>query len=123
MVDSSNPFANLDQETQRKIQEIQLYEQTVQQIAMQKRNLEFELNETQQAVTELEKAEGEVFKIVAGQVVIRSEKDKLLAEMKEKKQLLETRSKNIQEQEKQHIQQMEKMRDEILEKLNHKENK
>ena len=122
-MDSSNPFANLDQETQRKIQEIQLYEQTIQQISMQKRSLEFELKETQQAVEELEKAEGEVFKIVAGQVVIRSEKEKLLSEMKEKKELLESRFKNIQEQEKEHLKTMEKLRDEILEKINNKETK
>ena len=41
-----NPLANLDEETQRKIQELQMMEQNFQQLLMQKNAFSMEANET-----------------------------------------------------------------------------
>ncbi len=123
MEEQENPFANLDEETQRKIQEIQIFEQGFQQLLMQKKSFRYELDETDYAIKELEKSEGEVFKIVAGQVVIRSEKDKLISEMKHKKELMELRLKNIEKQEEEYSSKIEKIREEVMEKLTPKKSK
>ena len=123
MEDSENPFANLDEETQRKIQEIQVYEQGFQQLLMQKKSFRYELDETEYAVKELEKSEGEVFKIIAGQVVVRSEKEKLISEMNHKKELIELRLKNIEKQEEEYSNKIETIREEVMKKLTPKKSK
>lgn len=123
MEQSDNPFANLDKETQQKIQEIQIYEQGFQQLLMQKKSFKFELNEVVYAVQELEKSDGDVFKIVGGQVVIKSEKDKLISELNHKKDLIELRLKNIEKQEEEYSKNIEKIRGEIMEKLTPKKSK
>ena len=123
MEDQQNPFANLDEKTQKQIQEIQVYEQGFQQLLMQKKSLDYELNETTYAVNELEKTEGEVFKIIAGQVVVKSEKKILLDEMKNKKELIEQRLKSLEKQEKEYSEKIEKIREEIMKKLTPKETK
>jgi len=115
-----NPFANLDEETQRRIQEIQIYEQGFQQLLMQKKSFKFEIDETDYAIKELDKTEGEVFKIIAGQVVVKSEKKVLLGEMKHKKELLELRLKNIDKQEAEYSTKIENIREEIMKKLSPK---
>lgn len=123
MEQSDNPFANLDKETQQKIQEVQIYEQGFQQLLMQKKSFKFELNEVVYAVQELEKSDGDVFKIVGGQVVIKSEKDKLISELNHKKDLIELRLKNIEKQEEEYSKNIEKIRGEIMEKLTPKKSK
>lgn len=119
----NNPFSNLDEETQRKIQEIQVYEQGFQQLLMQKKSFRYELDETEYAVKELEKSEGEVFKIIAGQVVVRSEKNKLISELNHKKELIELRLKNIEKQEEEYSTKIEKIREEVMKTLTPKKSK
>lgn len=123
MEDKDNPFANLDEETQRKIQEIQIYEQGFQQLLMQKKSFSYELEETKYAVAELEKTDGEVFKIIAGQVVVKSTKAKLLSEMNTKKDMLETRLKSVEKQEGEYSTKIETIREEIMKKLTPKKSK
>jgi len=117
-VDSTrNPLANLDEETQRKIQEIQAIEGNFQQIMMQKQTFTYELNETDLALDELGKSEGEVFKLVGNQIVIKSTKEKLQEELKHKKELIETRLKNIEKQEKEFEAKVQDLRQEIMKKI------
>ena len=111
------PFANLDQETQAKIQQMQMMEQAFQQLLMQKNNFSFELSETEKIIAETEKAEGEVMRIIGNQVVIKSAKEKILEEMKEKKEMVEARMKDIDSQEKEYSEQMNSLREEIMKKI------
>jgi prefoldin beta subunit len=113
----ANPLANLDEETQKKIQEIQAIEGNFQQIMMQKQTFTFELNETDLALEELAKSEGEVFKLVGNQIVIKSTKEKLDEELKHKKELIETRLKNIEKQEKDFETKVTDLRQEIMKKI------
>ncbi len=117
MEDKENPFANLDEETQKKIQEIQVYEQGFQQLILQKKSFRYELEEIIYALEELSKSEGEVFKIIAGQVVIRSEKNKLISELTNKKEIIELRLKNLDKQENEYSSHIENIREEIIKKL------
>ena len=50
-----NPFANLSEDIQRKIQELQMMEQSFQQLLMQKNTFSMEINETEHIITEIEK--------------------------------------------------------------------
>jgi len=63
----------LAQGTQEKIQDLQLSEQALQNILLQKQAFQLELNETDAALHEVEKAKDEVYKIV-GQIMLKSEK-------------------------------------------------
>ena len=78
-----NPLANLDEETQQKIQELQILEQSFQQFLMQKNAFSMEANETDYIIQEVEKSEGEISRIIGNQVVVKSTKEKILEEMKQ----------------------------------------
>jgi len=112
-----NPFANLDEETQRKIQELQFLEQNFQQLLMQKNAFSMESNETDLIITELEKTDGEVLRILGSQVAIKSTKEKVLGDMKKKKVLIDARMKSIDSQEKEFSEKIEGIRDEVMKKL------
>lgn len=112
-----NPLANLDEETQRQIQELQMMEQSFQQLLMQKNAFSMEANETDLIISEVEKTDGEVSRIVGGQVVIKTTKEAVIEEMKKKKALIETRMKTIDEQEKEFSGRIEAIREEVMKKI------
>lgn len=114
---SENPFSNLDEETQIKIQEVQIKDQEFQQLILQKRNFKYELDEVDYALKELEKAEGEVSKIVAGAIIIKTDKETLTKELNRKKELIELRLKSIDSEEKELSKEVELLRDEVMKKL------
>ena len=114
---STNPLANLDEETQRKIQELQMMEQAFQQLLMQKNAFSMESNETDLIIREVEKTEGEVSRIIGNQVVIKTTKEAILEDMKNKKKLIDTRMKTIDEQEKESSEKIEAVREEVMKKI------
>jgi prefoldin beta subunit len=114
---NTNPLANLDEETQQKIQELQMMEQTFQQLLMQKNAFSMESNETDLIIKEVGKTEGEVSRIIGNQVVIKTTKEAILEDMKNKKQLIETRMKSINEQEKDFSEKIEAIREEVMKKI------
>ena len=113
----ANPLANLDQETQQKIQELQMMEQGFQQLMMQKNAFSMEGNETDLIIKEVEKTEGEVSRIIGNQVVIKSTKEVILEDMQNKKKLIETRMKDIEAQEKEFSEKIESVREEVMKKI------
>lgn len=119
---SGNPFENLDQETQMKIQEAQMLEQNFQQLLQQKQMFNAELNETDFALAELDKSEGDVFKIVGGQIVIKSDKKTLTEDLTQRKELMSNRLNSIDEQEKEFSEKMDQLREEIMAKIAPQEN-
>ncbi len=106
----------VDKEVQEKIQELQILEQGLQNIAMQKRTFQLELNETKTALKEVGKTKNDVFKIV-GQIMLKTEKKDIEKELDEKKKLLELRLKSIEGQENQVSENAEKIRQEIVGKI------
>ena len=113
----ANPLANLDQETQGKIQELQMMEQSFQQLLMQKNAFSMESNETDLIIKEVEKTSGEVSRIIGNQVVIKTTKEEILKDMKNKKKLIDTRMKSIDEQEKEFSTKIESIREEVMKKI------
>jgi prefoldin beta subunit len=108
-----------DEETKVAIQEIQMLEQNFEQLMQQKHLFNMELSETDLALKEIEKSEGDLFKIVGGQVVIKTSKEKLTADLKHKKELIELRMKSMEGQEKEFSDRMEILRKEIMAKISH----
>ena len=100
----------------KKIQELQLIEQTLQGIMMQRQTFQLELNETLSAVEELSSAKDDVYKIV-GQIMVKSKKESLDKEMKDKKNLLELRVKNLEKQEDSLKERLEKLREEVMKEI------
>ena len=114
---STNPLANLDEETQQKIQQLQMMEQAFQQLLMQKNAFSMESNETDFIIKEVEKTEGEISRIIGNQVVIKTTKEAILEDMKKKKELIATRMKTIDEQEKEFSEKIESIREEVMKKI------
>ena len=110
-----------DEETRIAIQEIQMLEQNFEQLMQQKHLFNMESSETDLAMKEVEKSEGEVFKLVGGQVIIKTSKEKLIVDLKHKKDIIDLRMKSIENQEKEFSDRMEQLRKEIMTKISPRE--
>ncbi len=104
----------MEEDTQ-KLQEIQILEQNIQNIMMQKQSFDFELSETLSALKEIENSGDEVYKVV-GQLMIKSNKEKIKEELSNKEKLIELRVSSLEKQEKSFSENLEKLRDEMLSK-------
>jgi prefoldin beta subunit len=99
--------------SEENIQEMQLIEQSLQNILLQKQAFQMELSEIEAALKELGSAGEEVFKIV-GNLMIKTEKKKTQEDLENKKKLLELRLKTFEKQEDSLSQKLEKLREEVL---------
>ena len=106
----------IDKETGKKIQELQILEQNIQNLLLQKQAFQIELNETTNALEELKKSKDSAFKIV-GQIMIKADKKELEKELEDKKNILNLRVNSIEKQEKIFNDKTEKLREEITTKL------
>ncbi len=96
-----------------KIQEMQFLENNLQNLLLQKQAFQMEISETQSALREIEKSDNEVFKII-GQLMIKSDKSKIVDELKNKERLLELRVKSIEKQESALTDKIESLREELV---------
>jgi len=103
-------------ETTKKIQELQILEQSLQNVLLQKQAFQMELNETSMALEELKTAEKEIYKIV-GQIMFKTSKDEVEKDLKSKKEILELRFKNLEKQENSLKEEVKNSRAEIMQKL------
>lgn len=106
----------ISKETQERIQELQVLEQNVQSLLMQKQAFQLELSETESAIEEVSKSEGEMYKIV-GQVMIKSDKLEIEKELKEKKDILSLRVSSFDKQESSFRERLEKLREEVTKEI------
>ena len=106
-----------DQETGKKIQELQILEQNFQALLMQKQNFQIELTEVTTAIEEVQNSKDDVFKII-GQVMVKSNKDSLKKELHEKRELLDLRMKAIEKQENTLRDTVERLKGDIVDKIN-----
>ncbi len=106
----------IDEKTQEKIQEIQILEQNLHNLLLQKQAFQLELNETENALSEIEKTKEDVFKIISN-IMIKTDKTKLKEELNRKKELLNLRLNSIGSQEKEFSKELEVLRKEIMKKF------
>ena len=76
-----------------------------------------ESNETDFIIKEVEKTSGELSKIIGNQVIIKSTKEEILEDMKNKKKLIDIRMKSIDEQEQEFSKKIETIREEVMKKI------
>lgn len=109
-------------ETEEKIRQLQLFEQNMQNVLMQKQNFQSQIIEIENALKELEKSEGKVYKIT-GTIMIDSNKNKLEKELKERTEILDLRFKSIKKQEDELRKRAETIQKEVMEEIEKKEKK
>ena len=102
----------IDEQTGKKIQELQILEQNLQNLSMQKQTFQIELAEVMNALSDLKKSGEEVYKIVGG-LMVRSSKANLTSDLEEKKKIFEIRIFSIEKQEKILDEKSEKLKKEI----------
>jgi len=100
-------------ENDKKMQEMQILEQNIQNILLQKQAFQMELSETESALKEVENSKEEVYKII-GQLMIKKNKKEILEELKNKQKLLDIRIKALDKQEKNFTEKSEKLREELI---------
>lgn len=103
----------MNKETEKKIQQLQLIEQNLNNIVMQKQSFQMQLMENENALSELEKTKKDAYKIV-GTIMINSNKEDLKKELNEQKEILDLRIKNIEKQENNFKEKAEDIQKEVM---------
>ena len=92
------------------LQEMQVLDQNLHNLLLQKQAFQMELSESKDALKELGNSKDEVFKII-GQLMIKSEKSKMQEEILNKIKIFELKMKNLEKQEASLANRIEKIRD------------
>ncbi len=88
----------LPKEAEDILKELQGVQQQLQTLMYQKQNVSVQKAEISNALTEIEKSkENEMFQII-GTIMIRKDREKLLSDLKEKKDILDLRIKSLDKQ-------------------------
>jgi prefoldin beta subunit len=108
----------LPPQLQEQLARLQQLQQTLQAVVSQKQQLEIETSETEKAMAELEKVTDHVpvYKSV-GSLLIKSERQTLLSELKERKELLGTRVTVLGRQEERTKERIKELQEKLQEKL------
>ena len=110
--------SGLPPQLQEQLVRLQQMQQTLQSVASQKQQLELELNETDKALSELDRSTDEtpVYKSV-GSILVKSNKVTLIGELKERKDLLTTRVTVLGKQEERTRERLKEMQEKLQERL------
>jgi prefoldin beta subunit len=96
----SEGLSGLPPQVQERLLRLQQLQQTLQSILAQKQQVELEITEIDQALTELQKlGEDAVIYKATGSLMIKSEKTRINTELTDRKELLNTRATVIAKQE------------------------
>ena len=102
----------MNKEAQESIQRLQMMEQNLQSLNMQKQQFQAQLFEVEGALKEISSS-SVAYKIVGG-IMIGADKDSLQKELQSKKELLELRVQTLEKQEKQLKEKAKKLQEEVL---------
>lgn len=109
----------MNKEKEQKIQELQILEQNLQGVLMQKQAFQMELSEASSAIREVEKSKSEVYKII-GQLMVKKDLKEVKEELKNKEKLLNLRLKNLEKQEEIIAQKANQLKENILDSSKNK---
>jgi len=107
---------DIDKETQEKINELQSYEQSLHNILIQKQAFQIELNETENALSEISKSKDDVYKLI-GNIMVKADKNKIETELKKRKEIISLRIKSIEKQEESIQKEIDELKKEVLKKI------
>jgi len=105
----------MEQEMQQKIQQLQSIEQSMQQFLMQKQQFQTQMVEIDSALKEMGQT-SETYKII-GNIMVKTDKEALEKDLKEKRELVELRMKTVEKQENKIKAGAEELRKEIMTKM------
>ena len=105
----------VSKETEQKINQLQMFEQSLQNFLGQKQQFQVQLVEVESALNELDNTE-KAYKIV-GNIMVETDKNELKKDLQSKKEVLELRIKTMEKQETQVRERASKLQSEILEKI------
>jgi len=93
VIDMSEDISKLPPQVQQRLLRLQQLQQTLQAVLTQKQQLELELNEVEQALSELKKLTDKavIYKSI-GSLLVKSKRTKVTTELNERKDLLNMRS-------------------------------
>ena len=106
---------DMDKETKSKISRLQILEQRVQSLMMQKQTFQSQTLETENALGEIGDAK-ETYKIV-GNVMVSVNKAELKKDLTSKKEIADLKLKNIEKEEKRLRVEAEELQKEVMESL------
>jgi prefoldin beta subunit len=106
----------MDEEFQKRIQNLQALEQDFQQIVTQKQQFQLQLNESKTALEEIEKTKKDVFQVL-GNIMVKADQKKLKSDLLEKSKILESRIASIEKQEVTLRENIERIRNEVMDKM------
>jgi len=108
----------LPPQLQEQLVRLQQLQQTLQSVATQRQQVELELSETDKALAELEKStdETQVYKTV-GSILVKSNRQTLLTELKERKELMTTRVTVLGKQEDRTRERLKEIQEKLQERL------
>ncbi len=106
----------VSKETETKIVELQTMEQNLQNFAMQKQRFQVSLTETENAIEELNKTKEDSYRII-GSIMVKTNKEELLKNLKEKKDIIDLRIKNIEKQEVKIREKAQELQKEVMQKI------
>jgi len=103
---------------QEQLGRLQQLQQTLQAVILQKRQLELELNENDKTLRELENiAEDTVIYKSVGSLLVKAEKSKVIEELKENKELIDSRLAVLRRQQKRVEERIKELQESIQSKL------
>ena len=108
-------MAEISKETEKKLNQLQLLEQSMQNLLMQKQQFQLQQVEIESALKELENVD-EAYKIV-GNIMVLSKKSDLKDDLTSKKEIVELRVKSIEKQETQLREKASKLQSEVLKEM------
>ena len=109
----------LSKETEQKISQLQMIEQSLQNFLGQKQQFQVQLVEVESALSELDTTE-KSYKII-GNIMVEADKNELKADMQSKKEMLDLRIRTMEKQEAQIRERASKLQSEILKKIKKEE--
>lgn len=99
-------------ESNKAIQELQHIEHALQHLSMQKQNSQVELNELDNALTEIKASKEDVYRVLAG-IMVKADKVALEKELEERKNVLNIRVQALEKQEKQTDEKAQKLKETV----------
>ena len=108
----------LPPQLQEQLVRLQQFQQTLQSVITQKQQIDLELNETDKALAELEKSTDDtpVYKSI-GSILVKSARQTLLTELKERKEILATRATVLGKQEERTREKLKEIQEKLQERL------
>ncbi len=109
----------MEKETQEKIQQLQLMEQSLQNLLGQKQQFQSQMTDIESAVDEISRSKT-CYKIVGG-VMVEKSKENLTEELKNKREMMEIRIKSLEKQEESTREKAKKLQEEVLKEMKKEE--